>query len=319
MANEANESVMRINKPLVGTIFRIVIGLVFILSAVLKYLSIEAVDLFFFDHKLLPWVVTTLASRFLIAFEALVGLMLVIGIYPKTTKFLTLTSLIGFTVYLFLKPLLFDVTQENCYCFGDIVQFSDTQTIIKNILLLLMALTLSWAKGWRPKFSKYILIGLVVITLGVCFTIKPPDFIQAKIYKHSVDIRPEVFELVKELDNVKALNVSQGRKIVGWYSTGCKYCKRAAKRIDIIIDRHNLDKEDFIEIFGGKEKPLTEFYQESGTKPLNNTFIPIIPFLNTTHGLMPVIFLLENGKVVKLYKLTTIDEEFIVDFLQNKN
>lgn len=306
---------MKINKPLIGTICRIIIGVVFVLSALLKYLSIEAVDLFFFDHKLFPWVFTTLASRILIAGEAVIGLMLIIGIFPKLSKILTFVSLIGFTVYLLLKPLLFDVTNENCYCFGDIIQFTDNQTIIKNIILLILTLTLSWAKWWKFKHSKYILISLVVLSLATTFIIKPPDYIQAKIYKHTAKIRPEVFERVKQLDNVKALNINEGKKVVCLYSTGCKYCKRAAKKIDVIIERHNLDKTNFIEIFGGKEKPLTEFYKESGTKPLHNTFIPVIMFIRTTYGHMPVIILLDKGEVVQIYKLTTIDEEFIVSFL----
>lgn len=319
MAKEANASFVKVNKSLIGTIFRIFIGLVFILSAVLKLLSIEAVDLFFFDHKLLPWVLTTFASRFLIGLETIIGLMLIFGIYHKLTKILTFSTLIMFTIYVILKPFFFDVTNENCYCFGDKIQFSDLQTIIKNIILIILALTLSWAKSWKSKFQKYILIGIIFITLGAIFTVKPPDFIQAKIYKHSVYIRPEVFEYVKGLDQVKKLNIDKGRKVVCWYSTGCKYCKRAAKKIDVIIDRHNLNKDSFVEIFGGKEKPLNEFYKESGTETLKYTFIPVIPFINTTHGNMPVIFLLEEGKIVKVFKLTTIDEEYIVYFLKNKN
>lgn len=306
---------MKINKPLIGTICRIIIGVVFVLSALLKYLSIEVVDLFFFDHKLFPWVFTTLASRILIAGEAVIGLMLIIGIFPKISKILTFVSLICFTVYLLLKPLLFDVTNENCYCFGDIIQLTDVQTIIKNLILLILALTLSWAKWWKFKHSKYILISLVVLSLATTFIIKPPDYIQAKIYKHTAKIRPEVFERVKQLDNVKALNINEGKKIVCLYSTGCKYCKRAAKKIDVIIERHHLDKKNFIELFGGKEKPLAEFYKESGTKPLNYTFVPVIMFIRTTYGHMPVIILLDKGKVVQIYKLTTIDEEFIVSFL----
>lgn len=310
---------MKINKPLIGIVFRITIGLVFVLSAVLKCLSIEVVDLFFFDHKILPWVLTTFASRFLIGFEAIVGLMLIIGIYPKLTKILTFITLIGFTIYVILKPFLFDVSQENCFCFGDIIQFSDTQTIIKNIILIIMAIYLPWAKYWNPKRRNLILVLLTILILGVIFIVKPPDFIQAKIYDQSVKIRPEVFEDIKDFENIKVLNIDKGRKVVSWYGTGCKYCKRAAKKIDIIIDRHNLNKEDFIEIFGGKETPLIEFYKESGTDPLNYTFIPVIPFLNTTYGRMPVIFLLDNGEVVKLYKLTTIDESYIVSFLNFKN
>jgi len=38
-------------------------------------------------------------------------------------------------------------------------------------------------------------------------------------------------------------------------------------------------------------------------------------FIRTTYGHMPVIILLDKGKVVQIYKLTTIDEEFIVSFL----
>ncbi len=310
---------MRINKRLIGTICRIIIGFVFIASAVLKYISIEAVDLFFFDHKIFPWVLTTFLSRLLIAFEAIIGLMLVVGIFPKLSKLLTFITLIGFTIYLLVKPLLFDVSEENCYCFGDKIQLTDLQTIIKNIILLLMALTLNWAKWWKTKYAKLILIIISLLIIATAFVIKPPDSIQSKIYKHSVEIRPEVFEQVKEFDNLKALGINEDRKVVCWYSTGCKYCKRAAKKIDIIIDRHNLDRNSFIEVFGGKEKPLDKFYKESGTKPLQYTFIHIIPFLNTTHGLMPVIFLLEDGKIVQLYKLTTIDESFIVDFLKDKN
>lgn len=310
---------MRINKNLIGTICRIIIGLVFILSAGLKFWSIEAVDLFFFDHKLFPWVITTFLSRLLISFEAIIGIMLVLGIYPKLSKILTFSTLIGFTLYLLIKPLLFDVSDENCFCFGDKIQLSDIETIIKNIILIILALTLKWAKWWKTKYAKLIIIISSLLIVGTAFTIKPPDFIQSKIYRHSVDIRPEVFEKVKGYDNLQALDIDKGRKVVCWYSTSCKYCKRAAKKIDIIIDRHNLDRNDFIEVFGGKEKPLTQFYNESNTKPLQYTFIDVISFLNTTHGTMPVIFLLENGNVVKLYKLTTIDEEFIVDFLKNKN
>ncbi|MDD2529675.1 MAG: DoxX family protein [Bacteroidales bacterium] len=310
---------MRINKSLIGTICRIIIGLVFILSAVLKYLSIEAVDLFFFDHKLFPWVITTILSRLLISLEAIIGIMLVVGVYPKLSKILTFLMLIGFTVYLLIKPLFFDVTDENCFCFGDKIQLSDKETIIKNVILLLLALTLNWAKWWRTRYSKLILIISSLLVVGTAFTIKPPDFIQSKIYKHSVNIRPEVFERVKKYENLQALEIDKGKKVVCWYSTNCKYCKRAAKKIDIIIDRHKLDRNDFIEVFGGKEKSLTKFYEESNTKPLPYTFIDIVSFLNTTHGHMPVIFLLEEGKVIQLYKLTTIDEAFIVDFFKPKN
>lgn len=306
---------MNKNKEIIGTICRIIIGIVFILSAVLKFLTIDSFDLFFFSHKIFPWVVSLFATRLLISLEAIIGLMLVVGIYPKLSRFLTFASLIGFILYLILKPYIFDLSTQNCFCFGEIIPLTNTQTIIKNIILLLLSITLFWAKWWKPKYSIYILTGVIIGVIATAFIVKPPDFIEAKVYNHSVNVREEVFERVKELDNVRALNINKGKKIVCWYSTSCKFCKRTAKKLDIIIDRHNLDRNSFIQIFGGREKSLTEFYQQTDTKPLQHTFIHVIPFLNTTHGYMPVIFLLDNGKIVKLYKMTTIDESFIVSFL----
>ncbi|MDR0970838.1 MAG: DoxX family protein [Bacteroidales bacterium] len=301
-----------------GTIIRILIGLVFILSALFKYISIDSVDLFIFEHKLFSWVFTTIATRCLIAFEAIVGLMLIIGIYPRLTRFLTIISLILFSVYILVKPLLFDLSSENCHCFGTIIAFSDTQTLIKNIILLILSFGLKWAKWIRSRFSIYILISSIILCLSLSFIINPPEFIQTKLYYKEVKLRPEVFQKVKELDNVKALEIDKGRKVLCWFSTGCKYCKATATKLEIIMQRHNLDRNSFVQIFGGKQKDLDEFYKETNTKPINHTFINVISFLNTTYGKMPVIFLLDNGEIVKLYRSSTIDESYIVSFLKGE-
>ena len=103
---------------------RILVGLVFIASAILKYLSIDEFDLYIYDHNLFSISVTETLTRLLITAECLLGIMLMFNILARFVYYTTLTFLIGFTMYLFLLPYLFNVDITNCYCFGDSMVFS---------------------------------------------------------------------------------------------------------------------------------------------------------------------------------------------------
>ena len=115
-------------------IIAIFIGLVFILSASLKLFSLESVDLFFYEHRVFNWTLTTILSRLLICTEAVLGIMLVFGVYPKIGLYISQLFLVLFTIYIFAKPYIFTLSQENCYCFGEIIALNDKQTIYKNII-----------------------------------------------------------------------------------------------------------------------------------------------------------------------------------------
>ncbi|MBP1630976.1 MAG: DoxX protein [Bacteroidetes bacterium] len=309
---------MKVNKALFENIGRIIIGIVFILSALFKYLSIENVDLFFFEHGVFNWVFTTFVSRFLIAIETILGLMLIFRIYPKVSYLLSLLFLSFFSLYIILKPYLFDVSTENCFCFGDVLVFNDIQTLIKNIILILIVLFLIPRKGKKNRYSKVLLILFSITSIGAVYSINPPDIIKAKIFNNSVSINYKAFEDLSNLNNVKELKINEGKKVICLYSTGCKYCKFAAKKISIIITNNNLHKDSFIEIFWGNRKNVDSFHKEANIDSISYTFVPAPLFLEATKNKQPIIILLNNGKIEKLYKLTTIDERYIVSFLTNK-
>ena len=125
---------MLIKNKYVSHTIRILIGCVFIASAILKYLSIDTFDLYIYEHQLFNYAITAILTRLLIAAEFALGIMLIGNILIKFTYFTTFLFLAGFTVYLFLQPLLFDVDLSNCHCFGDKIILNHTQSIIKNIV-----------------------------------------------------------------------------------------------------------------------------------------------------------------------------------------
>jgi uncharacterized membrane protein YphA (DoxX/SURF4 family) len=245
---------------------RILIGLVFIASAVTKYISIEAFDMFVFEHELFSWNLTNFVTRILIACEACLGLMLVFGIYPKLSRWLTVGSLGIFTIYVLLKPYFFEVDSENCHCFGDVLILSDSQTIVKNLILLVLSIGLFFEKGWQTKYAKYILIACMIAPLATAFIVRPPDMIVHKLYGKQVELDMEVFNKLIVLDEVKDLKITEGKKVLCLYSTACKHCKRTAIKLDVMIKRHDLNKDKFVVLFWGKKENMDLFYKETGAE-----------------------------------------------------
>lgn len=303
-------------KKIILIVLRIIIGLVFVASAVTKYISIEAFDMFVFEHELFSWNLTNFLTRILISGEACLGLMLILGIFPKLSRWLTVGSLVLFTTYILLKPIFFEVDAENCHCFGEVLILSDSQTRIKNIILLVLSISLFFDKGWKTKYAKYILLGCLVLPLATSFIIRPPDVIVHKLYGKQAELDMPNFDKLLNREDVQSMNVSEGKKVLCLYSTACKHCKRTAIKLDVIIKRHNLDKEKFVVLFWGKNNSLDTFYKETGAELLPTNQVPPLLFLAATKGRQPIIVLLDNGKVVDLYKSINIDEKAIVDFLK---
>lgn len=303
-------------KKIIPTIIRIFIGLVFVASAVTKYISIEAFDMFVFEHELFSWNLTNFLTRILISCEACLGLMLIFGIYPKLSRWLTVGSLAFFTIYILLKPFFFEVNSENCHCFGEVLILSDSQTLIKNVVLLLLSTALFFDKGWKIKYAKYILIASFVAPLATTFIIRPPDVIVHAIYGKEIELNMESFDMLVNMDKVQDMKVSEGKKVLCLYSTTCKHCKRTAIKLDIIIKRHNLDKNNFAVLFWGKEENIDVFYKETGVQLLSTNKVPPLLFLSATKGRQPIIVLMDNGKIVDLYKSTNVNEQKIVEFLK---
>ena len=84
------------NNKVVSHDFRILIGCVFITSAILKYLAIDVFDLYIYEHNLFNLAITSTLTRLLIAAEFALGVFLIGNITIRFTYILTYIFLIGF-------------------------------------------------------------------------------------------------------------------------------------------------------------------------------------------------------------------------------
>lgn len=306
-------------KKNIGIIVRVLIGLVFIASSVTKYISIEAFDIFIYEHQLFPWVITTFVTRLLIAIEGCLGVLLVLGVYSKIIKKIVIGFLAFFTIYVILKPFLFNVDTTNCHCFGTVLILSDTQTLIKNIVLLILSYFMFWDKGncfINKQWQTYSTIVLSIFALICVFLITKPDVFR---HKRIAEIDQAKFDYLLSTKEMRALKVTEGRKIVCMFSTGCKYCKRTAMRLEVIKQRNNLADSSFAIVFWGNPKSVDKFFNQTKIERLPHTLVSPILFLRATKGRQPIIIIMNNGKIVELLKYPNINEKEITNFINNNN
>ncbi len=306
------------NNKILSTLLRVLIGCVFILSAVLKYIAIDVFDIYVYEHNLFNLAISSTLTRLLIAAEFTLGFLLLTNIFIRFTYIVTYTFLIAFTIYLLLQPWLFDVQLNNCFCFGDKIVLNHTQSIVKNIVLLLLLL---WGVNvnfyTKKKYELAVIIIVSIFSIAVFMVLNSPDYLYTKIYKSEVKIEEEIYqETLNEMEN--NITFRKGNQLIGMYSHKCLYCRNAAVKINAIIKKNNIKPEQVKCIFwdSADSTDIVSFFQQNEIKILDYIQFPSHDFLRITHGVMPVILFSENGKIKKSVNYAELTERDIVNFLK---
>lgn len=190
-------------------IIRVLIGAMFIISAILKLISIDAFEIYVYSFQILSFFMSELAARGLIMLEMLMGTLLILKVDYKWIWRLAMLVTIGFTLFLIYVVIFRD--DENCHCFGDIIELKPLLSIFKNIVIVLLLCFIRTPNKKRfrleriedeetkkkkikfsvteeayslhfKKWTYGILVPLVFIVVCVLF---PPNNVYEKIFKKS--------------------------------------------------------------------------------------------------------------------------------------
>ncbi len=165
-------------KILVG-ISRIVVGVLFIISGLIKlndpvgfsfklkdYFAPEVLDLGF----LVPYAL--LIAIFVVIFEVLLGVALLLGYLKKFTSWCLLLMIVFFTFLTFYSAYFNKVT--DCGCFGDAIKLTPWESFSKDIVLLVLILILFFGRKYiQPIFTKgtrsILIFASFVACLGITY------------------------------------------------------------------------------------------------------------------------------------------------------
>ena len=178
------------------TISRVLVGVLFIISGLIKLndpvgFSFKLKDYFAPDVLNLEiFVPFALAiAIFIVIFEVMLGVMLLLGYAKKFTIWSSLLMIIFFTFLTFYSAFFNKVT--DCGCFGDAVKLTPWESFTKDVILLILLLIIYFGRVHiKPLFTSNLRKIIVYLTFIACM------FLGYHVLQHLpiIDFRPYKIE-----------------------------------------------------------------------------------------------------------------------------
>lgn len=293
---------------------RLLLGVFFIGTAVLKLLSIDNFEIYIYSFGLFTYTWTTFFSRLLIFIELLIGIGVILKIYFKQIWWLTMLMMVFFTVFLIYAAIFRN--DSNCHCFGSLVELNSAQSIVKNIitLALLFFIRNEQSHDYKLVLKKWLVAGTMTLPFVVSFVLLPMDVIYNKIHSGKENVNTTAF--YESISGSTYIDLQQGRYLINYALAGCKYCKLGAEKVTMMIDRHGISHDRLKFFVGGSDEAIARFIEVTGTEDYEHWKIPAPQFIAITYGKFPLYVFIEDGKVVKAGDFRIVDDKEIEDFLK---
>ena len=306
MSNLSSSGVLRLT-------IRLLLGVFFIGTAVLKLLSIDNFEVYIYSFGLCSYTWTTFFSRLLIFIELLIGISLFFKICFKQIWWLTMLMMAGFTLFLVYAAIFRN--DSNCHCFGDLIELNPTQSIFKNIITIALLLLIRKEQShyYKPLLRKWLVALTIVTAFVISFVLLPMDIIYNKIYSEKENVNTVAF--YESMSDSTFVDLQHGRYLINYALAGCKYCRIGAEKLTLMANRHQIPHDRIKFIIGGSDEAIARFIEITGTSDYQHWKIPAPQFMSITYGKFPLYVLIEDGKIVKAGDFRILDDAIFI-FLQ---
>ena len=295
-------------------IVRLLIGAMFVATAVLKLLSLDEFELYIYSFGIFNYITVTVLARLLVALELLMGLFLLLKQFYKQVWLLIMLTLTGFTVFLFYVALFRN--DANCHCFGEFIELNPLHSILKNVITMALMLLIMKETDYTFKFRKWLIVSCFALAVILPFVVFPMDALYNKVVSPSSTINLKAFEELQKDTALVNLDIEHGNHIVAFFLSGCKFCKLGIKKVNTIAEKHQLDGNHIKIFISGSDEGIEKFKQEFALPDYQFFKISPIDALKATDGSFPTFLYVQDGKVLKSINLRGISEEEFVDFLK---
>ena len=304
-----------------------VVGGVFIIAAILKLISIDEFEIYIYSFNIFSFLLTTFVSRIIIIGEFILGLFLILKI---NYRFVWKTSLIILMLFtLFLTYAAIFRQDSNCHCFGELIELNPLESIVKNLILILLLLLSqrSAVSGQQSAVNGQWSAVKVLVVLLTCslvvFIISPPDSIYKMIYStekevSSIDLHESFDEVVKidfkedeiAFDSISAFDVKE-KQLIAVVSSGCKYCKLGLKKLSLMMKNGDISPDDVDIFIWGSPDGIIDFRSETMTEDVDYWHIMPNDAIRITYGRFPIFIMMENKNIIKIGDFRDLDDAFV--------
>lgn len=291
---------------------KVLLGLVFIVSAVLKVFDMDRFEIYVYSYHFFNLNFSFFVARAAIILELVLGIGLLSQTMHKLYWWGSVAMLGGYSLLLIYALTL--GRTDSCHCFGDFLQLDPKQSLIKNGVLLVLFLLVYKMDSWRTPFRWLMLIITIMASSIGVFVASPPDNMANSDPAHNLQI--ELFDEMLDEAPLDSLHLDEGKQIVCFFSAGCEYCQTAARKLSLMQQFHGFPRERITYLFMGGEAEVSRFYELSESERYREVIYPDSRMLKAVNGNLPTIVFMENGEVVKECGLRDMLEDEIKAFFE---
>jgi hypothetical protein len=249
---------------ILAIICSVLLGLVFIFSAISKLYPIEPFEYTFVGLGIAGWQSSLFIARLFIGLELACGILLLANLWLKrfTIPFVALILII-FNIYLALEIYKFG-NKGDCGCFGQYLHFTPLEGILKNIVLLLLcALIYFYHKGVYFKRIKLVTAFIIIASLVTPFILNTVDIqTSAQHYSGELNYKLDLDILYKDKNNKPPqVELRKGKWVIAFMSLTCPHCRIDAKKLHIMKLKNPALPIHMV--LNGKDKNLKAFFDDT--------------------------------------------------------
>lgn len=291
---------------------KVILGLVFIVSALLKVLDMDRFEIYVYSYHFFSLNFSFIVARLAIIVELVLGIGLISHTLHKLYWWGSMAMLAGYTLLL-IYALVIGRT-DSCHCFGDFLQLDPKQSLIKNGVLILLFLPIFKMESWKTSFRWLILILAVMASSIGVFVASPPDNYTSN-YDPDNNLQMELLDAMLDDAPLDSLNLREGKQVVCFFSTGCEYCQMAARKLSLMQQFYGFPEENITYLFMGNEEGVAKFYVQSESMRYRDVLYPDVErLLKAVDGNLPTIVFLKDGEVACEYGFRNLNEEEVKSF-----
>lgn len=282
-----------------AAVFSVLLGLVFIFSAIVKLYPVEPFEYTFVEAGIGSWKQSVFIARIFIGLELASGVLLLGNfMFRKFTIPFVAALLMAFNIYLLLQWYKFG-NNGNCGCFGEFLQLTPLEGIIKNIVLLLVCgFVYKFHKGFSFKYIRMVSFALVIFSLIIPFVLNPVDLeTSAQHYSGRLHYKLNLDLLYNDANNIPPkVELRQGKWIIVFMSLTCPHCRIAAKKLRIMKEKNPALPIHLV--LNGDEEQLEGFFRDTRAQNLSwSRFNGAKNFIQLAGTELPAIIWTNNSMV----------------------
>ena len=305
-------------KNIAISIVRILLGIIFIISAWSKFFPVEPFEFAIVKTGFVGWKSSLIVARLIIAIEFALGIILLSSFKQKTTSKVVIGILLLFTVQLSMS-IVMNGNSGDCGCFGEFLPMTPLQGIIKNIFLLIAAFIILFYGTEKifpfKNFALYTSIASIVLV----FVLDPVDYDYSQSYLN----KPfENFELnldtIYQTQNHEKIGIAiedirDKKLILAFLSASCSHCKIAAKKLAVM---HQMNPAiPFYFFINGDDEDIQNFKENTGITDFPSSKLNGETFVRLAGLHLPVIYYFNKGNIEKQVDYYTLEQYHIEDWL----